>query len=155
MSPCMQGQRWSQLRAVVQPTDWRHIWTRPPSLRMCRRAWESPGVCGACAGRPPLRGPSGETHLNLASGRMLVFWETSQLIFKTPFPAFRIYVQAVAADDNRNREKDLTKTRWFWARTLAWSLFGKTTRFPCDEHSASQRGGSAPGDIWQHLRHLL
>lgn len=50
---------------------------------------------------------------------------------KTPFsfPALRIFVEVlcinvravvtVVADVTRNREKDLTKTRWYWTRTLA------------------------------------
>lgn len=51
--------------------------------------------------------------------------------FKAPcsFSALKIYVEAlhinvrvvltVVADVIRNREKDLTKTRWYWTRTLA------------------------------------
>lgn len=60
MSPCMQGQRWSQLRAVVQPTDWRHIWTRPPSLR--RVGWRQGGGGGAWRGRVPGEAPGRTSH---------------------------------------------------------------------------------------------
>lgn len=55
MSPRVQGQRWSRLRAVVQPTDRHHIWTWPPSLR--RVGWRRGGGGGAWRGRVPGKAP--------------------------------------------------------------------------------------------------
>lgn len=58
MSPHVQGQRWSQLRTVVQPTDRHHIWTWPPSLRRVGWRWGGGGGAmsrGMCQAGPPVK----------------------------------------------------------------------------------------------------